>query len=62
MLHSQHFLNLAGLGEWSLPTVLSLFRPQEAEVARRSQTDITCESGGAHCSTIMQSGADACES
>ena len=47
-------------GEWSLYAVRSLFWPQEAEVARRSLTDITCEGGGAHCSTIMQLGAGAC--
>ena len=48
-------------GEGSLPVARSLARPQEMEVVRGSLVDISCEGGGAHGSTIMQSRAGASE-
>jgi hypothetical protein len=55
------FLRELCRGEWSLSATLSLFRPQEAKAARRSLAVVAWEVGGTHCSSIMQSGAGACE-
>jgi hypothetical protein len=55
------FLRELCRGEWSLSATLSLFRPQEAEATRRSLAAVVWEGGRTHCSSIMQSGAGACE-
>ena len=55
------FLRELCQGGWSFSIILSLFWPQEAKAVELFLADITCEGGGTHRSTIMQSQASAWE-
>lgn len=55
------FCESSARANWSLSAIISLCWLQEAEATQCSLTDITCEGGGTHCSTIMQYVVGACE-